>query len=240
MSDSFKYDFSLVVPSYNEAKSLPMLIDEYKTKKMDLKFQLVVVDNGSVDDSSSFLQSLTGKVEYSFVKVVSIEKNIGYGNGIYQGLLQADAPVIGWTHADLQTPAEDPFIAYEILNKNTANGVISFVKGHRRKRAFIPKIITLGLQIFSYFTLSVKLDDINGQPKVFSRDLLNSLTNPPLKFSFDTFVQYKAIKNKYNVITFPVDFKDREFGVSSWANSFMNRVDTIKHYMIDIWNMRKS
>jgi len=233
-------DFSLVIPAYNEANSLPAIIEEYKLKKEDIRFQLIIVDNGSTDNTANVLDEFKKKKEFSFLTIATVNPNIGYGNGIYQGLLQAKGSVVGWTHADMQTPVEDPFRAYNIFIREREKGNKTFVKGHRRKRSFLAKVITTGLQIFSFIILGTRFDDINGQPKVFDKLLIDKMNNHPLEFSFDTYVQYIAKKNGYTVNSIPVDFKDRKFGTSSWATSFINRIITILHYMRDIVKMRKS
>ena len=232
------YEFSLVIPAYNEVKNLPYILNEYAKEKKNIKFQLVVVNNGSSDSTEEYLKKIKKIKRYNFVRVVKIKKNIGYGYGIYQGLINTDTPVVGWTHADLQTPTKDPFRAYSIYKKLEARGIKAFVKGHRKKRSFFAKIISQGLQFYSTIILLKLFDDINGQPKIFNKDLLNKCNKPPLGFSFDTYVQYVALRNGYKVKSFKVDFVDRKHGVSSWANSLVSLFSTIKSFLKDIWHIR--
>lgn len=237
------YEFSLVVPAYNEVKSLPELLKEYAEQKKGIKFQLVIVNNGSTDGTELFLNKIKKQKKYNFVKIVKIKKNIGYGYGVYQGLINADSSVIGWTHADLQTPTKDPFKAYAIYEKDkekqrNKKELKVFIKGKRRKRSFGAKILSVGLQIFASIILLKRFNDINGQPKVFERELLQKCKRPPLGFSFDIYMQYIALKNKYKVHYFMVNFVDRKYGVSSWATTVFSKFSTIKSYLRDIWHMR--
>ena len=50
-----KYELSIVVPAYNEVKSLPILIKQYKELKNKIRFQLIIVNNGSNDNTKNFL-----------------------------------------------------------------------------------------------------------------------------------------------------------------------------------------
>ena len=92
---------SLVIPCYNEKQNLPRLIERCETLVSKHSIEVILVDNGSTDNSSEVIE------EYPFIKLVRIEKNQGYGYGIIQGLTQATGDILSWTHADLQTDPND-------------------------------------------------------------------------------------------------------------------------------------
>ena len=85
---------SLVVPCFNEADNLPILINRRGKLIEKYSVEVILVDNGSTDDSSSLI------AEYPHIKLVKISKNEGYGNGILQGLHSATGDILAWTHAD--------------------------------------------------------------------------------------------------------------------------------------------
>jgi len=228
------YELSVVVPAYNELKSIPDLIKRYEDAKKDFNFQLVIVDNGSEDGTWDYL--LKEKTKKEFIKLVKIKKNIGYGNGIHQGLKKCDAEVIGWSHADLQCPPEDIFKAYKIY-KNSKNKNI-LIKGHRKGRDWKSLILNYGLLVYASAILLRPFDDINGQPKIFPKSLVDFFKNPPLGFSFDLYVQYIALKNNLGVKYFLVNFNKRKFGLSKWAYSVFSKFSTIKSFLIDVIKMR--
>ena len=205
------YEISVVVPAYNERDNLPGLIEAYKQAKGKVKFQLMIVDNGSSDGTAEYLKGVLKKKGNSFIKVLTIKKNIGYGYGLYQGLLNCDADVIGGSHADMQCPPGDVFRGYELYKKHKG-GVV--VKGHRVGRAWKPMVLTNGLQYYTFTVLLKWLDDINGQPKIFNRVLLETFHNPPLGFTFDLYIQYMALKKGYKIIPFTVKFLKRLQGES--------------------------
>ncbi|HSW97746.1 MAG TPA: glycosyltransferase family 2 protein, partial [Candidatus Saccharimonadales bacterium] len=103
---------SIVVPFYNEEKNIPLVLDAY-VKSKPIPFELICVNNGSTDISAEVFTKITKEKKYAFVKVVTIKKNIGYGNGIMTGVKEAKGDVIAWTHADMQTDPQDVFRAYE-------------------------------------------------------------------------------------------------------------------------------
>lgn len=231
-----RYDLSIVVPSYNELKNLPRLINEYRSAKKNTKFQLVVVDNGSIDETFNYLSNLSSKKENAFIKIVKIDKNIGYGNGIHQGLLNCDGDVIGWSHADLQCSPFDIFRGYEIYKMFNNKNIL--LKGCRIGRDWKSLVLTYGLEFYSSIVLLKIFNDINGQPKIFHKNLLKELRNPPYGFSYDLYVQYKALKNNYKVHSFNVEFHQRDFGISKWAYSLFSKASTIWSFVKDIIKVR--
>ena len=72
---------SLIIPCYNESKNLPVLISRCKeVANKDSNIEIIIVDNGSNDDTSLVLDKLTSNL--SFITRVRIEVNQGYGHGI--------------------------------------------------------------------------------------------------------------------------------------------------------------
>jgi glycosyltransferase involved in cell wall biosynthesis len=230
------YLLSIAVPAYNELKSFPLLIEKYKEAKKDTNFQLVIVDNGSNDGTWEYLSKIKLKKENDFIKIVKIDRNIGYGNGIHEGLKQCEGEVIGWSHADLQYSPNDVFKGYGLYKK--INNKLAFIKGHRIKRDKKALILTYGLAIYSTILLFKIFDDINGQPKLFNRELLSNFHNPPKGFSYDLYAQYIAKKNSYKVYHFEVLIEKRIFGISKWAYSAISKFSTIKSFFIDVTKMR--
>ncbi|MFH0936559.1 MAG: glycosyltransferase family 2 protein [Candidatus Woesearchaeota archaeon] len=228
-----EYELSITIPCFNELKSLPLLIEKYEKAKKKIKFQLVIVDNGSKDNTWKYIQKI--RKEYDFIKLIRIKDNIGYGNGINIGLQNCDSKIVGWSHGDLQCSPEDIFIGYDIYKKSNGN---MLVKGHRKMRDWKSLILTYGLQILSSIILLKYFDDINGQPKIFDKELIKTFKSPPKGFSYDLYVQYKAIKNDYKIIPFDVMFTKRIYGLSKWTYSIMGKMDNIKSFIKDIWGIR--
>ena len=73
--------------------------------------------------------------------------------------------------------------------------------------------------------------------QLFSKDFIKELNNPPLDFSFDVYVLFKALKKEMKIITFDVDFGVREHGKSKWASTFLSKYKTIINYIINIFKI---
>lgn len=215
-------DFSIVVPCYNEGPSLTSLVQRFSDIKVPYTWELLLVNNGSGDETKSVLDSLAKSQHYPFLRPVTLESNRGYGGGILAGLEQARGTTLAWTHADLQTPPEDLFRAYELLHASGNPGK-TLVKGLRQNRHPAAMALTLGMQVAASACLGQPLKDINAQPKVFPKELFAHFQNPPADFNLDLYLYHLALSRGYRVLTLPVIFERRPHGTSKWAFSLRSR-----------------
>lgn len=203
--------FSLVIPCYNEADNLPLLLERCKELAAAPDIEVIFVDNGSTDSTPDVLRSLLPKFPGS--RSIRVEKNRGYGFGILFGLKAAEGEILGWTHADLQADPQDALSGLKVFEKH-GEGV--FVKGLRYGRPLMDDLFTVGMSIFETILLGRLMRDINAQPTIFSRTFFETWADPPDDFSLDLYVYYLAKRRGLKVKRFPVRFGERLHGVSHW------------------------
>ena len=206
-------DLSIVIPCFNEEENIFLLLKEFEKITINNNFELILVDNGSVDKTWYFLKE--AEKRYKFLKILKINNNIGYGHGIVSGLSVAKGKYIGWTHADLQTDICDILKAYTIINESKAPENI-YVKGLRRNRRLYENIFSFGMSVFESLWLGVFLRDINAQPNLFPKNFFDYWIDPPNDFLLDLYSYALAKKCGYKIKRINVLFKKRIFGKSSW------------------------
>lgn len=221
-----KPDLSIVVPCYNEEKNIPDLVAAFAQAIDNRHVELVMVNNGSTDNSADVLARI--QQEHDFISIVEISNNEGYGHGIMTGLRNAKSDFLGWTHADLQTDPSDVFKALDIINQQS-NPINCYIKGDRKGRPLFDQFFTMGMSLFESLYLNTRLWDINAQPNIFHRSFFEKWQQEaPKDFSLDLFVLYVASKNHLNIIRFDVVFPERIHGTSSWNTSFSAKWKFIK------------
>lgn len=203
--------FSLVIPCYNEAANLPLLLERCKSLAATPDVEVLLVDNGSTDSTADVLEKLLPK--FIGCRSIRVEKNQGYGFGIVSGLKAARGEILGWTHADLQTDPLDALIGLELFEKHSDE---IFVKGRRYGRPVMDVAFTIGMSVFETILLARPMWDINAQPTMFSRMFFESWTAPPNDFALDLYAYYLARGNGLKVHRFPVEFGERAHGASHW------------------------
>lgn len=231
---------SIIIPCYNEGANLEQLFSKLSRAFSGRKdVEIILVNNGSTDQSATFMKQLISK-EHGRLNIVqvNIEKNIGYGNGIIQGLDKAKGNLLSWTHADLQTDPADVLRGFEIYNNSDPQTI---VKGKRVGRKLLEKFFSLGLEIVAWMRTSTYVHEVNAQPKIFPRsyfEKIKSLTPPPLDFSLDLYLLIMARRLNYHIVQFPVHFSKRLHGEAKGGGGLKSRIKLIKRTLSYIMKLK--
>jgi glycosyltransferase involved in cell wall biosynthesis len=205
---------SLIIPCYNEARNLPLIIDRCRdvfSARRDC--EVVFVDNGSTDATAKILPGLIAP--HAFARSLRVDVNQGYGHGILEGLRSGMGEILGWTHADMQTDPRDALRGLELF-ETAPDPEALFVKGRRRGRPLGDQVFTLGMSVFETVLMRKVLIDINAQPTMFPRAFFAKWSNPPKDFSLDLFAYCLAKRSNLRVQRLDVRFGERAHGISHW------------------------
>jgi polyisoprenyl-phosphate glycosyltransferase len=216
---------SIVIPCYNELKNLPLLLERCAQVVTRNDIEIVLVDNGSTDDSYRFINQQLSN--FPFLSLAHVKQNNGYGNGILEGLNKASGEILAWTHADMQTDPGDLIKGLEYF-ENISDPSRIFAKGRRSGRPMTDTFFTVGMSVFETLLLKTFMWDINAQPTLFHRSFYEEWETPPKDFSLDLFAYFMAKKSGLKFRRFPVFFKERRFGVSHWNFSLAGKFKFIK------------
>jgi glycosyltransferase involved in cell wall biosynthesis len=227
---------SLVIPCFNEGENIPTLLKRCSQFAPQEGIEIIIVDNGSTDNSQEIINQQL--LIYSFVSLVPVSQNQGYGHGVLEGLKKASGDILSWTHADMQTDPGDVIKALELFH-NTKDPENTFVKGKRYGRPFVDTFFTIGMSFFEMILLKAPMWDINAQPNLFHKSFLKTWVDPPKDFSLDLYVYFLAIKRGLKIKRFPVFFGERSYGVSSWNVSPSAKFRFIKRTLDYSFTLRK-
>ncbi|MBL8030470.1 MAG: glycosyltransferase family 2 protein [Candidatus Doudnabacteria bacterium] len=235
--------FSIIVPFYNESKNIKLVLEEFKKFQGKYDFELICVNDGSKDDTETVLNEHKNSGHYPFMEFISYYPNGGYGNAIMTGVRTAKGEVIAWTHSDMQTPVSDVFKAYDyycsLATSYPLQATRFLIKGWRVNRTLQQVILSFGMAIIASVILRRKLTEINAQPKLFPRSMVDLLKNAPKDFSLDLYLLCIAQNNNYKIKTIDVSFKNRIHGESSWASDWRTKHKTILRSIKYICKLRK-
>ena len=225
---------SIVVPCYNEAENIPLILNRFAEVITD-DIEVVLVNNGSTDNSSEILKKMLP--DFKFTRLVHVPVNQGYGYGILQGLKSCNSDYIGWTHADMQTDPNDVVKAWKIAKNNDGQNI--YVKGNRKGRPFADEFFTWGMGVFESLYMGEKLYDINAQPNIFPKEFFDTWKKPPYDFALDLYAAYMAKKQGLQVVRFPVLFPERVHGESKWNTGIKAKWKFIKRTIDFSVNLKK-
>lgn len=213
---------SVVIPCYNEAENIPVILKEFSNVIGNRKIEVILVNNGSTDDTAAVLKDQLR--DYAFAQTVFVPVNQGYGYGILEGLKIAKGDYLGWTHGDAQAEPKDIIRVYDFLNRHAGENDF-YIKGIRKGRKISEKIISLFMGAIVSLVFHMGMYDINAQPNIFSREFYQSWTNAPFDFSIEIFSLYQAKKQGEKIARIPVVFKERHAGISSWNKGLADKIE---------------
>lgn len=107
--------FSIVIPAFNEEKSIEKTLSLITNKLENLFFEIIIINDGSTDKTRKVLEREVEK--YNNLKIINYQKNKGKGYAIKQGFIEAKGDFILMTDMDLSTPIETIFEWKEYLKK---------------------------------------------------------------------------------------------------------------------------
>lgn len=212
-SEGGRVDLDLVVPALNEEErigaTVRALVDHLRTR--DWRSRILVVDNGSVDDTSGIVDR-SGLGEDVDVEVIGCRR-AGKGAAVRTGVARSDAPWVGYCDADLSTPVEDVDRAVGLLREGYA-----VVVGSRRclgARYVVPQSLhrRMGSRTFAALTSGVvgAVTDTQCGFKFFHGDTARRLF-PAVRsdgFAFDVELLAHAVREQLPLAEIPVQWSDR-------------------------------
>ena len=231
---------SVVLPCYNESGNIPLIYQRFREVLQGrTDVEVLLVNNGSTDDSAAVFSAQQALPENAFARVVTVVENKGYGFGILSGLREGRGEVLGWTHADMQTDPEDVLKALDAWKKESADGSPVLVRGRRRSRGLFDTFFTWGMGVIATVALRTPLHDVNAQPKIFPRDFFASWDDPPDDFSLDLYCLVMADRQRIKVVEQNVFFADRMHGEAKGGGTLKGKWKLIKRTFAYIMALRR-
>ncbi len=194
---------SVVIPAYNEEKSIYSTVQEIKKvlkkNRLDKNSEIIVVNDGSSDHTYQ-------EAERSGAIVVSNPTNMGYGFSLKRGIMEAKNEMIVITDAD-STYSFD--VVPEMIQKKKEG--FDLVVGSRIGKYYNKRILRRLLKILVQFVSEKKIKDINSGLRVFDKSLVMSYF-PRLcnTFSFTTSQTLAYLMNDHFVTYVDVVYKKRK------------------------------
>jgi glycosyltransferase involved in cell wall biosynthesis len=204
-----KLDLSIVVPVYNERENLIFLEEAIENALNDsnYKYEIVFVDDGSIDDSAKIILAL--RKQNPKIRLIRLDSNSGQTAAFGAGFSAAKGKYVATMDADLQNdPADIP----KLLEKT---GEFDVVCGWRFKRndTWIKKVSSKIANRVRNFVSEDDIEDTGCSLKVFRRECLQSLKLfKGMHRFFPTLLKMEG----YKISQVKVSHNPRKFGESHY------------------------
>ncbi len=210
-------EVSVVMPCLNEEKTVGICVEKCLKvfKEQNIDGEVIVVDNGSTDNSAEVARKAGARVVF--------EERKGYGSAYLKGLSEVRGKYIVLFDADLQYNPEDiPKLLSPLINEN-----YDFVTGSRFKGKIMPDgmpalhryigqpLLTKTLNLLFH----AKFSDVHCGFKAFTKEALEKLNLKCIGMEFASEITIKAIMQNLKIIEIPVTVYPRLEGKAK-LNSF--------------------
>lgn len=208
---------SIVIPCYNEEKTVHLILDKVINTKMvnDIKKELIIVNDCSRDNTIGAIENYFKNnpgIEYQFY---SHPVNKGKGAALHTGIKMATGDYVIIQDADLEyDPTE-----YNILIRPILDGFADVVYGSRfmggkphRILFFWHSIGNKFLTFLSNMGSNLNLTDMETCYKMFRRDIIQGLELKENRFGFEPEVTAKVARVK--------DVRIYEVGISYYGRTY--------------------
>jgi len=217
-----RVDIAVVVPAFNEAESLPELVEriEQAVTGMGRTWEVWVVDDGSSDETFSVVEKLAAARPE--VHGLSFGRNFGKAAALAAGFQAASAAVVITMDADLQDdPAEIPALVGRI---EEGYDLVSGWKQDRKEDSFIKNNTS---RIFNWFTsrmYGLKLHDFNCGLKAYRREVTQHVR---IYGEMHRYVPALAHMDGFRVTELPVKhfarkYGETKYGMARFVNGFLD------------------
>lgn len=200
-----KIDVTVLVPAYNEELSIQETIFRLQRvlKASDVPHEIIVVNDGSIDDTSILVKKLTG------VRLIEHAGNRGYGASLKTGLKAARGEWILIVDADGTYPIEDfPRFWSERAGYDMVVGARDPGSQHIAWTRKPGKIV---LSLLANYLVGKKIPDLNSGMRLFKKDLAMEFYHLyPQGFSFTITITLASIVNNYEVKFIPIHYSTRQ------------------------------
>ncbi len=200
-------DYSIVLPVYNEEETIKEIIKRVRKVPYPGKREIIVVDDGSTDNTSKLLLSIPE------IRVITNKVNRGKGYSLRCGFEKAKGKIVLIQDADLEYDPRDHLRLIEKLNSDRIDVVYGsrFLEGKHKPRYTLFYFGNIFLSYLTRILFQKEITDMETGYKAFKRKVLNDLDLSAERFDFEPEITCKLIKKGYTIVEVPISYQSRSF-----------------------------
>ena len=216
-----KSKIAVLIPCYNESKTIEKVVKDYKRVLKDA--DIYVYDNNSTDGTDELAKKAGAIVKYEYRQ--------GKGNVIRSMFRDIDASCYLMVDGDDTYPAEDAKKMCDLILEKKADMVIGdrlsstyFKENKRPFHNFGNRIVRWLINIL--FKNNIK--DIMTGYRAFSYEFVKTFPVLSKGFEIETEMTIHAVDKNFNLVEMPVTYRDRPSGSVSKLNTYKDGVKVLK------------
>jgi glycosyltransferase involved in cell wall biosynthesis len=230
---------SVVIPVYNERGTIEEIL--LRVQEVGLRKEIIVVDDGSTDDTRKILTEIARNAELGRgeivlprigkalptdnIRVFFQATNAGKGAALRRGFAEAQGQIIIIQDADLEYDPKDFHRLLEPIESGDADVVYGsrFQGGPHRVLFFWHSVGNRFLSVLSGMFTNLNLSDVWTCYKAFKREVLEEINIEEDRFGFEQEITIKIAKNRWRVFEVPISYYGRTYSEGkkiTWKDGF--------------------
>jgi glycosyltransferase involved in cell wall biosynthesis len=197
---------SVIIPVYNEAKTIRQILE--KINSLDIDKEIILVDDGSTDEIQDILKEI---INLNNLKIICHATNRGKGAAFLTGLSYATGDFVIIQDADLEYDPGDYLKLLNVIKEEKAEIVlgIRFSEGyqglfiHRLGNHFLTKLMNI--------LFNSRINDYATCYKLASKETWNDLNLKASGFDIDVEIICNALKRKKRIAEIPISYYPRTY-----------------------------
>ena len=211
---------SVIIPVYNEARTVAALIEKVRAVALDK--EILIVNDGSSDGTRAALEPYE---HIDGVRVHHSPVNLGKGASVRIGFSMATGDIVTIQDADLELDPEEYHRLIAPIVEGTADVVYGsrFLSGQNPRGNIAFYAANRALAVLTNTLWGAHLSDIETCYKVFRRDVLALLKLRASRFEIEPEITSQVLKNRLRLVEVSVSYAPRSSAEGkklNWRDGF--------------------
>jgi glycosyltransferase involved in cell wall biosynthesis len=201
---------SFLIPAYNEAGTIGEVLERIEALELDK--QVIVVDDGSTDETAAVVESWASRRNHGDVLVR--QPNRGKGAAIRAAIPHADGEIAVIQDADMEYDPVDVPALIEPIERGVADVVFgSRLSGGRPQRAYLfwHLVGNRFLSLLTNLLFNTTISDMETGYKAMRTEVLRSLDLRQDGFGIEPEITGKVCKRKLRIYELPIAYYGRSY-----------------------------
>jgi glycosyltransferase involved in cell wall biosynthesis len=225
---------SVVIPVFNEKKTLPVIIG--KVRSVNVPKEIIIVDDFSTDGSRELLKEME-KMAGPDIRFFYHEKNTGKGAALRTGFSHATGDYVVVQDADLEYDPEDLLRLLAPVLKGRASVVYgSRFTGERRNMFFHHWLGNRFLTLATNILYNTTISDMETCYKLIDARILKGIDIKSNRFNFEPEITAKILKKGIRIYEVPISYAGREYSEGkkiTWRDGISALWTLLKYRFLD-------
>jgi glycosyltransferase involved in cell wall biosynthesis len=209
---------SIIIPVYNEEKTIGEVLQRVNAVKfVDIEKEIIVVDDGSTDETREAIEKYIGKIKNE--KYIQHRYNQGKGAAVKTGINAATGEYIIIQDADLEYDPNDigkllqPVITgkAKVVYGTRLKRLPNFSRDERTLRFLLHYLGNKGLSLITSLLYGQWLTDMETCYKLFPKKAAESFSLSARGFELEPEITAKLLKKGYKIIEVPISTNPRGY-----------------------------